>query len=51
MDDVLRIVLTSEHVGIGHARHGNVFVTFAASVASVGHSHQPSGQLVAQVTF
>ena len=42
MDDVLRIVITGKHVSVGHARHGNVLVTFAASIAGVGDTHQPS---------
>src|SRR5262245_38236298 len=32
-DDLFRIVLASEHEGIGHARHGNMLITLAAPVA------------------
>ena len=50
-NDVFGIVLSGEHVGVGHARHGDVLVAFAASVAGVGHAHEPSGELVAQIAF
>ncbi len=46
-----RIVLPGEHVGVGHARHGNVLVAFATAVAGVGHAHQAGGELVAQVSL
>src|ERR1700678_3436156 len=46
-NNVFGIVLTGEHLGVGHARHGNVFVAFAASIAGVGHSHQTGRKLVA----
>src|SRR6266403_1773751 len=50
-DDVFRIVLPRQHVGVGHARHGNVFVAFATTVAGVGHAHQAGRELIAQVSL
>ena len=50
-NDVFGIVLPGEHVGVGHARHGNVLVAFAAAVAGVGHAHQAGGKLVAQISL
>ena len=44
-------VVAIEHVGVGHARHGDVLVAFAASVAGVGHAHQAGGELVAEVAL
>ena len=46
-----RIVLAGQHVGVGHARHGDVFVAFAAAVAGVGHAHQAGGKFVAQISL
>ena len=45
------IVLPGQHVGVGHARHGDVLVAFAAAVAGVGHAHQARGKLVAQISL
>ncbi len=41
----------AQHVSVGHARHGDVLVAFAASVAGVGDAHQARGKLVAQVAL
>src|SRR5208282_4835823 len=51
LDDVFRIILTGQHVGIGHAGHGNVFVALAASVAGVFHAHETSRKLVAEIAL
>ena len=40
-----------EHVGVGHARHGNVLVALAAAVAGVGDAHQPRRKLVAEIAL
>ena len=50
-NDVARIVFASQHVGVGHARHGDVLVTFAASVAGVRHAHQLGGKFVTQISL
>ena len=34
-------MVAGAHVGIGHARHGQVRERFAAAVAGRGHAHQP----------
>src|ERR1039457_7014095 len=39
-NDVPGIVLSREHVCVRHARHRNVFITLAASVARIGEAHQ-----------
>src|SRR2546429_4571499 len=38
--DVVRVIFTREHIGISHARHGDMLVTLAASVAGIGNAHQ-----------
>ena len=40
-----------QHVGVGHARHRDVLITLAPSVAGIRHSHQPRRQLVGQVSL
>ena len=39
-DDLLRIALAVEHVGIGHARHRQRCIGFAARIAGNRHFHQ-----------
>src|SRR5262249_36569208 len=39
-NDVLGLLIAGQHVGVCHARHRDVLVTLAASVAGVGHLHQ-----------
>jgi hypothetical protein len=39
-DDFLRVFVATQHVGIGHARHGDVGVAFASTIAGGGHTHQ-----------
>src|SRR5581483_10746222 len=51
LEDVFGRVLAGEHVGVGHARHGDVFVTFAAAVAGVGHVHKAGGKLIGDVAL
>ena len=50
-NDVFGIVLPGEHVSVGHARHGDVLVALAASVAGVGDAHQARGKLVAEIAL
>ena len=45
------MILAREHVGVGHARHGNVLVAFPASVPRIGNAHQPGRKLVAQIAL
>src|SRR5512146_2871482 len=47
--DVLGRIFAAEHVGVRHARHGNVLVAFASAVAGVAHVHETRGVLVGQV--
>jgi len=46
-----RIVFAREHVGVGHARHGNVLVAFTTAIARVRDTHQPGGKLVAEIAL
>ena len=48
-DDVFGQVGAGEHVGVGHARHGDVVVALAAAGAGVGRAHQAAGELVGEV--
>ena len=48
-NNIVRIVIAGEHVSIGHARHGDVLVTFTASITGIGHAHQTRRELVAQI--
>ncbi len=48
-DDFLRIALAGEHVGVGHARHGDVREGLAPRVAGERHFHQARVQAVLQV--
>src|ERR1019366_4149407 len=51
LDDVLRHVGAVEHVGVGHARHGDVVVALAAAGAGVGRAHEAGGELVGEVAL
>ena len=51
LDDVLGHVVAVEHVGVGHARHGDVVVALAAAGAGVGGSHEAGGELVGEVAL
>ena len=51
LDDVLGQVVTVEHVGVGHARHGDVVVALAAAGAGVGGSHEAGGEFVGEVAL
>src|SRR5271165_946318 len=48
-DDVFGSVFASQHVGVRHARHGNLLIAFAPAVAGVRHIHQARRELVAEV--
>src|SRR6202142_135188 len=50
-NNVSRIVLPRQHICVRHARHGNMFVAFAASVAGVGQAHQPGRKFVAEISL
>src|SRR5690606_21981270 len=50
-DDLLRIALPGQHVGIGHARHGQMGIGLAAAVTGRRHAHQARVQLVLDVTL
>ncbi len=50
-DDLGRIVLTRQHVGVGHARHRHGGVGFAATVAGERHTHQASVLFILQITL
>ena len=42
---------TCEHVGIGHPRHGEVLIGFAAAVPGGANAHQSRIELILHVTF
>ena len=44
-------VFAGQHVGVSHARHGNVLVTFAAPVARIGKAHQFGRKLVTEISL
>ncbi len=44
-----RRVVAGEHVGVGHARHGDALVAFAAAGTGVGGAGKPRGELVGQI--
>ena len=50
-NNVLGFILACQQISIGHARHRDVLVTFAAPVARVGHSHQSCRKLVTEVSL
>src|SRR5260370_5218878 len=50
-NNVPGIILPCEHVRVGHARHRNVLVTLAASVAGIGQAHQLRGEFVAEISL
>ena len=50
-DDVFGRILAGQHVGVRHARHGDVLVTLAASVAGVWQTHQFGREPVAEITL
>ena len=45
------IVLPGQHVSVRHARHRNVLVAFAASVAGIGEAHQLRREFVAEISL
>src|SRR5260370_3013345 len=49
--DFLRLPVATEHVGVGHARHGNVGIAFAAAVARGLDAHQSSIHRVLDVAL
>src|SRR4029077_20723972 len=51
LDDVVRIVLASQHVRVRHARHGDMFIALAPSVASIRDPHQARRELVADIAL
>ena len=51
LDDVLGHVVAVEHVGVGHARHGDVVVALAAAGAGVGRAHEARGELVGEIAL
>src|SRR5690606_13709135 len=44
-DDLLRLALPGQHVGVGHARHRQMRVGLAATVAGGRHAHQAGVEL------
>src|SRR5262249_51590926 len=48
-DDLLRIALPREHVGVGHARHGDVLVALAPAAAGGSRFRQPARKLVGEI--
>jgi hypothetical protein len=42
-------VVAGQHVGVGHARHGDVTDSSRGGRAGVGRAHQPRGELVGEV--
>src|SRR5207249_4501392 len=48
-DDLLGVVRACQHVGIGHARHGDVLVALAAAVARARRPEYAGAQLVLDV--
>src|ERR1035437_7122856 len=50
-NDVPGIVLPGEHVRVRHARHRNVLITLAASVARIGQAHQSRREFVAEISL
>ena len=49
--NVLGLVVAGQHVGVGHARHGDGLVALAAAGAGVGRAHEPRRKLVGQVAL
>ncbi|MOA02485.1 hypothetical protein D3C78_1219380 [compost metagenome] len=47
----MRIAFTGEHVGVGHARHRQVRIRLATTVAGAGHTHQAGVELVLHVAL
>src|SRR5262245_41696764 len=39
-NDLLRVALASEHVGVGHARHGHMGIALAPTVTGWLHAHE-----------
>ncbi|ABA47973.1 hypothetical protein BURPS1710b_3335 [Burkholderia pseudomallei 1710b] len=50
-DDLPRVLVAVEHVGVGHPRHRQRRVRFAPRVAGDGHLHQPRVQRVLDVAL
>ena len=50
-DNFLRVLVAVQHVGVGHARHGQMRKGFTACVARYRHAHQPRVECVLQITF
>src|SRR5690606_24282294 len=50
-DDLLRIALPGQHVGVGHARHRQVRVGLAATVTGGRHAHQAGVELVLDIAL
>ena len=51
LDDVFGQVFAVQHVGVGHAGHGDGLVAFAAAAAGGGSAHEARGELVAEVAL
>ena len=50
-NNVFGIILPREHVGVGHARHRNVFVTLAPAIPGIGDPHELRREFVAEVAL
>src|SRR5690606_15995727 len=50
-DDLLRIALPGQHVGVGHARHRQVRVGLGATVIGGRHAHQAGVELVLDIAL
>src|SRR4029077_20595180 len=48
-DNIFRIIVAGQHIGVRHAWHGNVLVALATSISGIGDSHEACRQLVAQI--
>ncbi len=49
--NVFRRIVAGEHVGVGHARHGDGLIALAAAVAGLRNAHEARGELVAHVAL
>src|SRR5690606_16745235 len=50
-NDFLRIFVTTQHVSVGHARHGQAGVAFAAAIACWLYTHQTRIERVLDIAF
>ena len=50
-DDVFWFIFAGQHVGVGHAGHGNALVVFTAAGAGVGCAGETGGEFVSEIAL